>query len=159
MKKLFLVILALSFVLSLSGCNDIQSVNTRKASHDQAKEILRCLDEDDAEGLKSMFCEKVASSHDLDKEIAAAMKFYEGKIVSFGNIVVGGGDSMRDGEFVDIHLGYSIREIETDADTMYEIVTHSYLVYKKDPTCIGMTYLAIYNTETKENIEIGEFVK
>ena len=159
MKKLFLVIVALSFVLSLSGCNGSRSVNTRKASHDQAKEILRCLDEDDAEGLKSLFCEKVASSHDLDKEIAEAMDFYEGKSVSFGNIVVGGGDSMRDGEFVDIHLGYSIREIETDADTMYEIVTHSYLVYKKDPTCIGMTYLAIYNTETKENIEIGEFVK
>jgi hydrogenase maturation factor len=160
MKKLFLVIVALSFVLSLSGCNDSRSVNTRKASHDQAKEILRCLDEDDAEGLKSLFCEKVASSHDLDKEIAEAMDFYEGKSVSFGNIVVRGGDSLRDGEWTDIHIGYLIEKIQTDTDkNEYKINTHSYLINKDNPTCIGITYLHIYNTETGDKVEIGEFVK
>jgi len=158
MKKLFLVIVALSFVLSLSGCNDSRSVNTRKASHDQAKEILRCLDEDDVEGLKSLFCEKVATSHDLDKEIAAAMDFYEGKSVSFGNIVVSGGDSMRDGEFVDIHIEYSIDNLETDEAMQYTIVTASYLVYKENPQCIGITYMKIIDADTETEFQIGEHV-
>lgn len=42
---------------------------------------------------------------------------------------------------------------------LYEIVTHSYLIYKEDPTCIGMTYLAKYDEVTDEKVEIGEYVK
>lgn len=159
MKNLVICILGLFIMLTIASCNS-PSINQRKASHDQAKEILRCLDEDDAEGLKSLFCEKVASSHDLDKEIAEAMDFYEGKSVSFGNIVVRGGDSLRDGEWTDIHIGYLIEKIQTDTDkNEYKINTHSYLINKDNPTCIGITYLHIYNTETGDKVEIGEFVE
>ena len=88
------------------------------------------------------------------------MDFYEGKSVSFGNIVVRGGDSLRDGEWTDIHIGYLIEKIQTDTDkNEYKINTHSYLINKDNPTCIGITYLHIYNTETGDKVEIGEFVE
>jgi len=159
MKKYFLAVVALSLILAVTGCNRDKYINQTKASHDQATEILRCLDEEDVEGLKSMFCGEVASSHDLDEEIVEAMEFYSGKSVSFSSILVGGGDSMEDGELTDSHIEYSIESVETDEDATYKIVTHSYLVYKENPKFIGITYITIIDTETDARVELGEYVK
>ena len=159
MKRCVIAVVILSLIISVTGCNRDKYINQTKASHDQATEILRCLDEDDTEGLKSMFCEEVASSHDLDEEIAEAMEFYKGKSVSFSSISLGGGDSMEDGELTDSHIGYSIRGVETDEDATYKIVTHSYLVYKENPDFIGITYITIIDKETDARVELGEYVK
>lgn len=158
MKKLIPIFLALLLILSISSCKS-GYINQSTESRNQAVEILRCLDEEDVEGLKSMFCERVASTHDLDEEITAAMEFYQGKSTSFPDLSIGGGYWTVDGAYEDNHLSYSMRDISTDAEIQYDIYTSTYLIYKDDPTCVGMTYLDIYDTLTDEKVEIGEFVE
>ena len=100
MKKCVLVVLILFLIISVSGCVPSGYVSEDLESYKQAREILRCLDEEDVEGLKSMFCERVASTHDLDEEITAAMEFYQGKSTSFPDLSIGGGYWTNDGEYV-----------------------------------------------------------
>lgn len=44
-------------------------------------EVIRCLDEDDTEGLKLMFSEYSATTYDLDMDITEAFTAYEGESV------------------------------------------------------------------------------
>ena len=159
MKKCVLVVLILFLIISVSGCVPSGYVSEDLESYKQAREILRCLDEEDVEGLKNLFCEKVASTHDLDKEIAEAMEFYQGKHESYSNILEGGGSSIRDGEYLDYHLGYWITDIETDKKKVYDIDTHSYLIYKEDTDFVGITYITIIDREADKQVDIGEYVK
>jgi Domain of unknown function (DUF5104) len=158
MKKTVLVFLMILLALLVPACKP-GYINQSTESHDQAVEILRCLDEEDAEGLKNMFCERIATTHDLEEEINSAFEFYQGKSTTFPDLSVGGGYWTVDGEYVDNHLEYSMRDIITGEDEQYDIYTHSYLIYKDDPTCVGITYLKIINTETDERIIIGEYVQ
>jgi len=155
MKRIILLVFISALTLSLTGCSANSSINQTKAGREQAAEILRCLDADDTEGLKNMFCEKVASSHDLDEEIVEAMEFYSGKSVSFSSILVGGGDSMKDGELTDSHIEYSIKNIQTETGGQYKIATGSYLVYDSNPSYEGIIYLKIIDENTDTRIEIG----
>ena len=158
MKKLIPIFLAMLLVLSISACRS-GYINQTTESRNQAVEILRCLDEEDVEGLKSLFCERVASTHDLDKEIAEAMEFYQGKSTSFPDLSIGGGYSMKDGEYDENYLSYSMRDVVTDAKMQYNIYADTYLIYKEDPTCVGMTYLKIIDAWSDERVMIGEYVK
>ena len=148
--------LMLIITMVLTGCVK-GYVNQGKYAMNQAAEILRCFDEKDVSSLKAMFCEKVASTHDLDKEITEAMNLYNGKSVSHDKIQVGGGDTAYHGVITDSHVWYSIRNIKTtDADSLYAIGTHTYIVYEDDPSRIGMTYLNFIDENSGEKIEIGE---
>lgn len=117
---------------------------------------MRCFDEKDVSALKAMFCEKVASEHDLDKEIEAAMNLYNGKSVSHDKVQFGGGEVASRGVITDSHIGYSINNIETDNESVYCIVTHSFIVYQDDPSRVGITYLHFIDESSHELIEIGE---
>lgn len=148
----------LVITIALTGCVK-GYVNQEKYGREQVIEILRCFDEKDVSSLKAMFCEKVASTHDLDKEITEAMNLYNGKSVSHDKVQFGGGDTGYHGVITDSHIGYSINNIETDDDSVYRIVTHSYIVYQNDPSCIGITYLTLIDEKSEGEIEIGEYVK
>ncbi len=158
MKRNSVLCLILIIALTLSGCAKGR-INKGKYGRKQVTEILRCFDERDIAGLKAMFCEKVASTHDLDKEITEAMNLYNGKSVSHDKIQVGGGDTGYHGVITDNHIRYTIKNIKTDSGSLYTIGTHSYIIYEKDPSCIGITYLNFVIKETGEMIEIGEYVK
>ena len=147
----------LVITMVLTGCVK-GYVNQGKYAMNQAAEILRCFDEKDVSSLKAMFCEKVASTHDLDKEITDAMNLYNGKCVSHDKVQFGGGDTGYHGVITDSHIWYSINNIETDSGYVYKIATHSYIVYRDDPSCVGITYLDFTIRETDEVIEIGENV-
>lgn len=158
MKRKFFICIMLGITMVLTGC--IKGyVNQGKYGQEQAEEILRCFDEKDVSSLKAMFCEKVASTHDLDKEITEAMNLYNGKSVSHDKIQVGGGDTGYHGVITDNHIRYTIKNIKTDSGSLYTIGTHSYIIYEKDPSCIGITYLNFVIKETGEMLEIGEYVK
>ncbi len=158
MKRLFVLLAVVAWVFALTGCGGDDGYNPSRAGKEQAKSILNCFDEDDSDSLKAMFCERVVNSHNLDAEITKAMEFFDGKTVSHRSVQVGGGESVDDGELTDGHIWYSIWEIKTDAKRHYRIVTHSFLVYKRDPRCVGITYLKVIDEETDEIIQIGEYV-
>ena len=157
MKRNSVLCLILIIALALSGCAKGR-INKGKYGRKQVTEILRCFDERDIAGLKAMFCEKVASEHDLDSEIKDAMDLYNGKSISHDKVQFGGGELIYHGEIVDDHIGYLIENIETDKESNYCIATHSYIIYQDDPSCIGMTYLTLFDNNTNENIKIGEYV-
>lgn len=158
MKTRIIMCLMLGITMALTGCVK-GYVNQGKYAREQADEILRCFDERDVSSLKAMFCEKVASTHDLDKEITEAMNMYNGKSVSHDKIQVGDGDTAYHGVIIDSHFRYAIDNIKTDSGSVYTIGTHSYIVYQDDPSCIGITYLNLIIEETGEKIKIGEYVK
>ena len=64
MKKILTFILFLITLITISSCfsssnkSGVSSVNKSDTSigREQAEEILRCFNEEDIEGLKSMFC-------------------------------------------------------------------------------------------------------
>ena len=159
MKKSAFLCLMLGITMLFTGCVK-GYVNQGKYAMNQAAEILQCFDEKDVSSLKAMFCEKVASTHDLDKEITDAMNLYNGKSVSHDKIQVGGGDTAYHGVITDSHVWYSINNIKTtDAGSLYAIGTHTYIVYEDDPSRIGMTYLNFIDENSEKKIEIGEYVK
>lgn len=158
-KKFFRIILVCAvFSLTLGGCSNNNYINEIKIGNEQATEILRCFDESDRQTLKNLFCEQSIETYDIDKEIEEAMSFYVGKCLDHDNILINDGGKKENGTVVDSHIEYSIDNIKTDKDGEYTIVTHSYIVYQRNPKCVGITYLKIINNETDETVQIGEYV-
>ena len=158
MKKLLTIILFLIITLTVSGCMFIKD-KTKSKAYDKSVEIIRCFDEEDAEGLKKLFCEHTQASSDIDKEIEEAFALYDGKSESFKFAYNGGvSGSWRDGKAVDEHISPNIEEITTDLDNVYLICYHEYLTYVKDEKCVGITYIRIFNEETDEMNQIGEYI-
>ena len=155
MKRNAFLCLILIIALALSGCAKGR-INKGKYGREQVTEILRCFDERDIAGLKAMFCEKVASEHDLDSEIKDAMELYNGKSISHDKVQFGGGEAVYHGVMNESHIWYNINNLETDNGSVYTIATFSYIVYEDDPSCIGISYLNLINENTHEKIEIGE---
>ena len=155
MRKLIIVFVTISLTL-FCGC----AVRTQDVTsgRELGKEVLRCFDEEDSEGLKALFCAEIQNTHNLDKEIAEAMNLYEGTMISCGQALVSGGEAVDNGKLTDKHIGCSVDEIKTNQGKEYEIVTHSYLIYDKNPRCIGITYLKLFDESTGEMVQIGEYV-
>ena len=155
MRKLIIVFVTISLTL-FCGC----AVRTQDVTsgRELGKEVLRCFDEEDSEGLKALFCAEIQNTHNLDKEIAEAMNLYEGTMISCGKALVSGGEAVDNGKLTDKHIGSSVDEIKTNQGKEYEIVTHSYLIYDKNPRCIGITYLKLFDESTGEMVQIGEYV-
>jgi len=157
MKKILTIVILMIILITLSGCLSIDLQSDTKIGREQAEEILRCFDEEDIEGLKSMFCKKISDTYNLDRQIKEAMDFFDGKTISHDDVLVGGGDSVRDGKVVDKHISYMILNIQSSTEKKYKIDTHSYLVYD-DEDYIGMTHIKIFDCETDESIQIGEYI-
>ncbi len=113
MKKILCIILLIINMVSMCGCangapNDVEEGETL------ALEVLRCLDEEDIENLKNLFCAEVQDTHNLDKEIEEALVFLEGTSVEYRTIMVSSGESDRDWEIVKFNVVPVIRDVKTD---------------------------------------------
>ena len=95
MKKT-IILLIISFILVLSGCNS-KYVVTDNSRIQISEEVLRCLDEEDTEGLKEMLCPKITQMYDIDEQIETAMNFYVGSNSSHGSITGGEGEGVDEG--------------------------------------------------------------
>lgn len=158
MKKIFLIALIIFLILTLTSCNLNISDKTKQISNDKSKEIIRCFDEKDIDGLKNMFCNEIINSHDLDTEIQRAFNMYSGTSVSYNLFYGGNAGTWDHGTCVDEHITPQIRDLKTSNDKMYRIVRHEYLIYKENENCIGITYMRIFDESTDEMIEIGDYV-
>lgn len=156
--KIILLITLLIFINSLAGCMIVKD-NDKNESYNKCLEILHCFDEKDAEALKRLFCQRIQDDSNIDKEIEEAYTLYNGKSKSFKFNFCGGiSGSWRNGKAIDEHISPNIEKIKTDSDDVYLICYHEYLTYVKDETCVGITYIRIFNEKTDEMIQIGEHV-
>ncbi|MGN0689200.1 MAG: DUF5104 domain-containing protein [Oscillospiraceae bacterium] len=156
MKKIINICLLVPMVFLFASCS---SVNVKTEVSKNSEEILRCFDEEDSEGLKALFCEEIQNTHNLDKEIAEAMKFFEGEIISYNDNFNGNdGVSISDGEILEQHFAPVIQEIETDAGVSYQITFHYYTIYKEDKQKVGITFIVIQNNDTQGVYIVGDIV-
>ena len=126
-------------------------INVEKEQKAIAEKILECLDEGNAEELKSMFCEKALEETDeIDWRIERAMVFFEGKTVSYDTehtIYDYEETYYEGGKVVRLRTSGTIRDIITNKGKKYSIEFYNYLVYKEKPEKVGIREIIIYSEE------------
>ena len=130
-------------VLTLSSCvfiplfdnSDEENVFTVKTQmKNDCKEIIRCLEEKDSDTLKSMFCEKLLDNYEnIDEDIEQAMVFFQGNIISYGNVLYGDDDSFRNGECVKFIASPYIDSITTDTGKEYTVIYNEHIIDAENP--------------------------
>lgn len=141
MRKLIIVFVTISLTL-FCGC----AVRTQDVTsgRELGKEVLRCFDEEDSEGLKALFCEEIQNTHNLDEDIKNAMDIYQGKTISYKIIGGTGGETVENGKIVLKDENIQIGEIKTDTGNEYVIVIYSYVINEEYPNRIGISAIDIF---------------
>ena len=121
-KKIICIILSILFsLLSLTACSSEPSPS--KIAKKQATAIINCFKTGETDELKSLFCEQVASTHDLDTEIQEAFDFIDGNIISNGKWygMGEGGKSVRNGVVAKSDIHPIIKNLKTDTEKKYKL--------------------------------------
>ena len=160
MKKHTKLPLILTIVLMISlatSCWNRPFISPDKEGYDRSKELLSYLENDDAEGLKSMLCEMTRESPTIDEEIEAALAFFEGEIISRDKELGSSEKSVRNGEIVYMSVNPAINNIKTDKEQIYRIKFYVQVVNAKSPEKEGVSEIVITNAEGEKCV-IGEFL-
>lgn len=149
-KIIYLIvgIVGLMFILKMY-CNG-RFINSEKIAKQQCKEILRCLDDNDSDGLRSMFCNKSKAYLTLDKQIQDAMDFFEGRTISYNILLSSGGTSYENGVITSCDIYPFIKDIVTDAQKKYRIRFCEYIVCKENSDKEGISEIIIESEDGKE---------
>ena len=149
-EKTVILFTFLIIIFTLTSCD--YYVDKYSLAQTQSEKILKCFEEKDKETLKSMFSEKIRKRKELDSEIEQALKFFEGKIISYEpNMYGGDGSGADDGKISYIMVYPHIRNIQTDKKKKYSISGLYYIKNRIEPDNIGLVAFTIYDaTNTKD---------
>ena len=158
MKKIILIIFIGILAITLQSCGSY--INLEKEQKAIAEKILECLDEDNVEELKGMFCERAIEETDnIDRQIERAMEFFEGKTESYDiDSSIGRAEERyyEEGKVVMLRTSGGINDIITDQDKKYSITFYNYLVFDEEPTREGLSEITIYSEKGYSRV-IGDF--
>ena len=162
MKQMRIISVILGVFL-LYGCmfSNNNNINTEKEQRLLAEKIFLCLDEDDTDSLKKLFCQKTLDEYeDIDKEIFRAMIFYDGKTVSYDSKSISNSDggSYKDGNLVKLRTSGYIENIETSSGAKYTVRFYNYLISEENPEKVGISKIVIISDDGEE-CSIGELVR
>ena len=126
-----------------------------------SEDIIKYFENKDIESLKSMFCQTIQDTHNLDGQIAGAFEFIDGEIISYDEPKGsrGGGEITAEDGWVEMALRGRIENIITDTERKYRIIFHSYAIYKEDENKVGITYINIVLYDNDVNFVIGEVIR
>lgn len=163
MKKIISIFISLVLVIyGFTGCiDDKSSVSPPpdEMARLQSISVMECFENEDIEGLKSMFCKRVIDNIDLNSQIEGAFEFINGKIISYDEPDgTSGGGLIKDGKRVELILRGDTENIKTDLGSTYTLSFHSYGIYKEDANKVGITYLRVID-ENNIFYQIGEIVR
>ena len=150
-KRILIIVLGACLLLG-TGC-----INEETEGQKIGDEVLRCLGEDDTQGLKDVFCAESQTSKDLENQIQVGMDFFDGKDTSHFDAAVSGGESVRDGETVKQSYSISYNELKTDTGKIYTIIVVGYFIDVNDPDRVGISEIDIYDDEGNV-CKIGEWI-
>ena len=121
--------------------------------------VVNSLQNKDSGQLKDLFCNRIATTHNLDNELSSFFNFIDGDFVSFTDYHkdLRYGGEHKNGVYVKQHVGTRIRAAKTDTGQKYKIEFYANLVYDNAPDKIGLEYVVITNSEGEE-LWIGECV-
>jgi len=160
-KRIISIVILFAFnIFVFTGCtHDSNYIPPDEMARLQSVSVMEYIKNEDIDGLKNMFCNKVSSSHDLDKEISDAISFMQSKILSYdppkGTV---GSKEIKSGETIKMKFYCTAENIKTDKDSTYSLTFTSYAVCEEDPSKVGITYLRIIK-ENDEFYQIGEIVR
>lgn len=151
--------MALLFVISMSGCYPENFISDDVEGDKLANELLTYLSEDDAEGVKSMFCDRAKESSELDRQIEEALEFFDGSVITEDpQILVSGGKAMDNGRVTWLDIATSINKIETNKGTTFDIGFNAYLVCSQEKDLVGISVIYITREDGKM-VTLGEYIE
>jgi Domain of unknown function (DUF5104) len=160
MKRFLFILISIILTFGLSSCSflsgGVWSANDKKTAEDRFQQIMKAIDEKDAEGLKSMFSPNaLKEAEDMDGGIAYLMGFIKGKIIS-------------------TDVGYKVEETNDHGDKTYTIkcktmvdATGNYILFftdiiedTKDPDNVGLYMIQVLKEPyTKAEFDWGTEIK
>ena len=155
---LFLIIF---FIISISGCvfnSDERTISSIKdTARDVNERMLHAIEYKNADELKELFSEKlIESDKNLDEEIAAAFDFFQGNIISKNAVMFDEEGAKDDGVWTRYFVYGDNRNIITDNDKEYVIITSHVVVYDSKPERIGLAKILIKDSDGNR-YQIGDF--
>ena len=156
-NKLLIGLILLLCISLMTGCSKLSFISSDKEGYEMSKDLIGYLENDDAEGIKSMLCDITKSSPDTDEEIVAALKFFDGKVTSRDREQIGAEESVRNGETVYLFLSSYVGGIETDKNKTYEIKFYSLVVCAENPNIVGISEIIITDEGGNECV-IGAYL-
>ena len=158
MRIIIVTVVLLVSTIIFSSCDTSTKTTVGNYKKELSEEVIRCLDDNDEEGLKKLFCKATLSNTStLDKQISLAMEFYEGKCISHGIILGTEGSSIRGGDVSKEDINPHICEIKTDQDKTYDIWICSYKTNTEYPEKVGISEIHIKSEDGSE-CTIGEYI-
>lgn len=121
----------------------------------QADELIRCLNEHDAEGIKDLFCEKVRESTevDLDEQIAAVFALLENVTIESSNQWKLGYEqsSWEHHEKVWERKQMRMTSVKlSNGNEMEEIYFYTSVIDKEHPEKVGLSVIVIYDSDSQK---------
>lgn len=151
-RLIFSVFLIVLIFVCLTGCSITNTSSPGAIAKKQANIILKCIQENDADTLKSLFTPDIQKKPELDKQIHSFLNFIDGEIVSYSEpFGERGGGEVRDGETVYQELYGSISNIQTDTGKNYRITHNAIFINKNNPDNLGVYYLEIRDEDLIES--------
>ena len=155
LRKIILILMIISLITVAGSCDNF--IDPDIEGKKQSEDLLKYLSDKDEDGLKSMFCEKTASSSSFDKQIKVAIDVVNGKVTSSNILINSSERSVKDGKTTSLDISAHISEIETDVGKVYDIRFYSYLVNSEYEDKEGISMLTIKSDDGKECI-VGKLV-
>jgi hypothetical protein len=155
--KIVVLLILLISIFTFSGCNMLgragqltqltqtESVKIREMSD----KIIHCFKENDQEGLKNLFCEKIRNDPDFNRQLAEAFKYLKGRINDWDiQTTASGGQSVEYGKIKEWDVSPQIRYVKTIGNDItgshvYDITYHWKIVNEKDKTLEGLQVITI----------------
>ena len=134
-------------------------IEDKKYNETVILEVVRCLDENDVDGMKSLFCEEMQLYGDLQNQIEYAMDIYAGQSISYKNMASETISYTRMDGFYNIKIdSIEIRSLTTDEGEEYFIDVTNVLVNDDNPMREGIIKIQIRNPNDLNEIivEIGK---
>lgn len=158
-KFLRLVICVLISVVILTGCFNLTDenhriyINRKEIAKEHAESLIESIQTNNIDSIADLFNQEIQSSEpNLNKNINNLYDYMDGNIVSYDSISMVDGYSMREGQYVDIHINTEIRGIKTDTDNWYSIEINDFLIYSEDVDQEGAKSILIFH---KKDINSG----
>ena len=150
-RLIFSVFLIVLIFVCLTGCSITNNHSPAAVARKQVNTILKCIQENDADTLKSLFTPDIQKKPELDEQIHSFLNFIDGEIVSYDQH---GGRSRRHvkyGETIYEEVYSIINNIRTDTGKIYRITHNANFINKKNPDNLGVYYMRIQDVDLVES--------
>ena len=141
----------------MSGCWNRPFISSDTEGFKLSNELLGYLENDDAEGVKSMLCVITKSDTDTDNEIVIALEFFEGEVTSRDRELTASEESVTNGEIEYLTVRPYIKNVKTDSNRTYNIKFYAQLVNIDNPDKVGISKIIITDEGGNECV-IGEYL-